>query len=100
MSFQHEFLSKLLTGINEAISANDAADVDRTARWHLDTLTRQLKRYQRAIAADTKGGPELGLRGAAVRYGPNAHGPAIDDLIRDSEWHRHHGKVEMLEAAE
>jgi hypothetical protein len=100
MSFQHEFLTSLSARITACIAANEAADVDANARWFLNSLTHQLKRYRINIAFDIKGYPEFGVRGAAVRYGPNGYGPAIDDLIRQSEWHRERGRVAMLVAAE
>lgn len=70
--------------IDAAIAANEAAVVDDVLRGILDSLSDQLRRYRCTIS-------KLMPDEVAVYCGDNWRGPCIEQLIRDSQFHRTNG---------
>ena len=64
--------------IDAAIAANEAATVDSIDRYRLNGLSDQLRRYRCNLS-------RLMPDEQAIYAGPNMRGPAIEDLLRQSE---------------
>lgn len=87
------FLQQIEADLASTIEANDKAVVDRVGRLMLDGLNSQLGRYLRILRSAPN--PE----GMVQYFGPNWHGPAVEDLISQSKFHRELGAVERRAAA-
>jgi hypothetical protein len=74
-------LLALAADIDACIAANETAKADRAGRYILDGLSDQLRRYRVALS-------KMNTEGALLYFGPNWHGPAVADLIQQSNWHR------------
>lgn len=75
--------------IDECIAANEAAQVDTVSRSLLDSLSDRLRRYRCRLSS-------LNADEQALYAGENWAGPALDDLIRESQWHRNNGAAKHL----
>lgn len=91
MTSLHETRDSLL----DMLALNASANVDRIARKVLDGLDAQARRYLSRIAAELSRGVVTGPRGMFTTngaFGANGFGPAIADIISQSERHRVLGK--------
>lgn len=84
---QVDKLADMRWRLDTCIAANERARVNKAARWHLDRLSDRLRKYRVTLSV-------LEPEGAALWSGPNWQGPAIMDTIRESAFHRDHGKLE------
>lgn len=70
------------------LAMNERAEVDRVTRRILDDLSDQARTYLARIARHEPD-PTAGFRWSTLgMFGPNGCGPAIADLVRQSEFHR------------
>jgi hypothetical protein len=76
------------------ISINEQACVDRVTRLILDDLTDQSRTYLRRVEKHERD-PDEGPFGTLGAMGRNGAGPAIADIVRQSEFHRCRGKMEQ-----
>lgn len=78
--------------IDEAIAANEAANVDNVRRFLLDGLSDRLRKYRCTLS-------HLNPGEVALVAGQNWFGPGIADLIRESAHHRARGAIVQERAA-
>lgn len=77
-------LADQLSRLEECVRENRECDADRTGRCTLDVLNVRATRFVRRIRNELERGIEPGPYGSYGTFGPNGHGPAIDNIISDS----------------
>lgn len=73
------------------ILANESAPSDRIARAILDGLTTRARTYLARVETALRvveAGGYTGTDSLSAQLGPNGRGPAIDELLKSSKWHR------------
>jgi hypothetical protein len=82
---QHRRDLETMVAENRALMRGDCSKVDRVI---LEGLNRQAGRYLAAIRSELAHGVQDGPYGTLGRFGRNQHGPAIADIISNSEIQR------------
>jgi hypothetical protein len=90
-------LESPLAALAACVAANHRAmrQADRVTAALLETQNRAADRFIRRLRAALARGPTQGFRDSdAGLFGPNGHGPAIDDVVRTSAFHRRFARAQ------
>jgi hypothetical protein len=88
MADARDILLEHKRNLERCILANVSHRGDRATTLILDALTHSARRYLAAVTRDLSRPIMGGPYGTAGFWGPNGRGPAIDDIIKDSEIQR------------